>query len=64
MKVEIRVHPTASAHEFADVELHVPGRSQPHVLDVEFAEILKRAPVGTDEGARFPDDRRCRIWYR
>lgn len=45
MKVEIRVHPTATAHEFADIELHLPGRLQPNVLDVEFAEILKRAPV-------------------
>jgi 7-cyano-7-deazaguanine synthase in queuosine biosynthesis len=44
MKIEIVVHPTATAHEFADVELHVPGRAKPHVLDVGFSEILKRAP--------------------
>lgn len=53
MIIEVRVHPTATAHEFADVELHQPGRPKPHVLDVEFDAMLKRAPVVSTKALDF-----------
>jgi hypothetical protein len=44
MKIEIRVHPTATtAHECAQVELHLSGQRNPYVLDLDVTALLRRS---------------------
>jgi hypothetical protein len=44
MRIEIRIHPTSTtAYECAQVELHLMGRREPYILDLDITALLRRS---------------------
>lgn len=44
MKIEVRIHPTATlASEAASIEVLIPGAARPYILDIDFTTILRQS---------------------